>query len=210
MNQGQCKVWVPGVYSEEWRFNPDKLPPAEQISPLFAGSSSGNGVFSYPNIGSVVVVGFWNGDANMPFFWGSTLGGPEAAHTYGEARPNVTEQTVKDGKDAYVHVIKSNQTTIKIWEGGHVEVTVKSDPAASDSAAIDMDGKGNVIIRATKQIRLVSPTISVNAGTQLSMFSPRFTNINSVSNTVMSPSIDLNSDTGITTIKGKRHTQVFN
>ena len=59
---GRCKVFIPGVYPDEMEKNPDQLPDAEQISPLFGGSLDGNGVFSYPNLGSIVICGFWNGD----------------------------------------------------------------------------------------------------------------------------------------------------
>jgi hypothetical protein len=43
------------VYAAEWETHPEMLPAAEQLTPLFAGSSQGNGVFSYPNIGSIVM-----------------------------------------------------------------------------------------------------------------------------------------------------------
>lgn len=63
-SMGKCKVFVPGVYPAAYATpkEADNLPDAEQITPLFGGSNKGNGVFSYPNLDSTVIVGFWNGD----------------------------------------------------------------------------------------------------------------------------------------------------
>ena len=48
--RGKLKIFVPGVYDEEFRSSPEKLPDAEQASPLFGGVSGGLGMFSYPHI----------------------------------------------------------------------------------------------------------------------------------------------------------------
>jgi uncharacterized protein involved in type VI secretion and phage assembly len=52
------------------------------MTPQFAGSNNGNGVFSYPNIGSTVICVFANGDQNMPITLGSLLGGMNAFGQY--------------------------------------------------------------------------------------------------------------------------------
>lgn len=56
LRNGMCKIWIPGVYPAELSSyeEADKLPSAEQASPIAFGANGGNGVFSYPNIGSVV------------------------------------------------------------------------------------------------------------------------------------------------------------
>lgn len=59
---GYCKIMVHGVYPQDWEAQPDMLPSAEQASILFGGTNQGNGVFSYPNIGSSVWCWFANGD----------------------------------------------------------------------------------------------------------------------------------------------------
>lgn len=82
LTHGRCKVWIPGVYPDELKSAWQKLPDAEQISPVFGGCNEGNGTFSYPNIGSTVVCGFWNGDQNLPFFFAAVLGGPNAFGQY--------------------------------------------------------------------------------------------------------------------------------
>ena len=54
------------------------LPSARQASPIFTGCHNGNGMFSYPNIGSTVVCMFINGDANTPIYFATLLGGDRA------------------------------------------------------------------------------------------------------------------------------------
>lgn len=56
LRNGMCKIWIPGIYPAELSSyeEADKLPSAEQASPIAFGTNGGNGVFSYPNIGSVV------------------------------------------------------------------------------------------------------------------------------------------------------------
>lgn len=223
---GRCKVWIPGVYPDDWNNfeNADKLPTAEQISPLFGGSNRGNGVFSYPNLGSVVICGFYNEDQNMPFFFGSILGGPEAKMQYNEVMANVTEDTQKDGTDAYIHKMKVGRSTIKIWEPGYIEVITKSDEKGTDNCKIVIDGKGNVTVDSTQQIQLNAPninlmakdsfqlnanTIKITAASQMDVTTPKLTNMNGVSFNVQAPSINLDASTGSVVIKGNKHTNFY-
>jgi len=62
LTHGYCKIFIYGIYPDVWETMPDMLPRAEQASPLFAGTNNGNGVFTYPNIGSMVWCMFANGD----------------------------------------------------------------------------------------------------------------------------------------------------
>ena len=55
LQAGRLKVFIPGVYPIEDRVSPEKLPDAEIVAPLFCGYNMGNGVFSYPNVGAIVV-----------------------------------------------------------------------------------------------------------------------------------------------------------
>lgn len=59
---GRLKVFIPGVYAEEFEGQPDKLPDAEMVVPMLGGNCNGNGTFSYPAEGSAVVCQFFNGD----------------------------------------------------------------------------------------------------------------------------------------------------
>ena len=62
LQAGRLKVFIPGVYPIEYKVSPEKLPDAEIVAPLFGGNNMGNGVFSYPNVGAIVVCQFMNGD----------------------------------------------------------------------------------------------------------------------------------------------------
>jgi hypothetical protein len=74
LENGKCKIFVPGVYPDEFETNPDALPEAEPCQPLmFGGYDSNNGSFQYPDIGTVVWLFFESSDINRPVFFGSTI-----------------------------------------------------------------------------------------------------------------------------------------
>jgi hypothetical protein len=54
LDKGLLKVFIYGVYPQSLEAKADSLPTCEQAAPLFAGTNDGNGMFSYPNIGSTV------------------------------------------------------------------------------------------------------------------------------------------------------------
>ena len=82
LEHGLCKIYVYGVYSKNFINDPNRLPIAEPATPLFGGGDNGNGIFSYPNIGSTVWVFFANGDQNYPVYFAQTLGGMRAKYQY--------------------------------------------------------------------------------------------------------------------------------
>lgn len=225
LSRGKCKVYIPGINPTSAEFVPDTLPDAEQVTPLFGGSCNGNGVFSYPNLGSIVVCAFWNGDQNFPFFFASTLGGSQAERHYDEVRSDVTKENIESGQDAYIHKIDVNRSTIKIWESGYIEVITKSDDDATDCTRVVHDGKGNIVVDTTQQVQITapnikmtatsqmelnSPMIKVNAGTQLDLIAPVLCSQNGVGFNVAAPSINLDATSGAAVIKGKKHSAFFN
>lgn len=145
-NNGMCKVFIHGVYSDTLKNDPESIPDALQITPLFGGSNDGNGIFSYPNIGSTVLCGFLNEDQNKPFFIGSVLGGSPAQEKYLDAKPNVTEDNVKTGIDAYNHIISVDKSKIEMNEQGYIDIIAKGDENGENQVHIVCDGKGNLII----------------------------------------------------------------
>lgn len=191
MSDGMCKVFVYGVYPDEWQNSPEKLPPAEQASALFAGSNMGNGVFSYPNVGATVWCFFANGDQNYPVYFASTLGGKSASARWNEARSDCTGRNIASGDDAYVHKIDVNKTTVKLWESGYAEIVTRFPRPADDSAGdfsgdasamgedqgedrakIVLDGKGNVIVESTQRIHVSAPAVSVEAEDEIAVKAP--------------------------------------
>lgn len=239
LSKGFCKIYIPSVFPEVYAENADMLPSAEQASPLFGPSYGGGGSFSYPNIGATVVCFFLNGDQNLPMYFAATLGGPDAYECWDEARPNVSEDNIKSGQDAYVHKVDVHLTTVKLYEGGFAELVVRSDEDGTDNCKISVDGKGNVIVSTTQQVQVQSPQIKVIADQTFEVTSPQIklnagqsfelnTNtakvttstecnvvaqdasvIGSNSVNVVSPSVNLDASTGAVAIKGAAHSAFF-
>jgi hypothetical protein len=140
LQNGKLKVFVPGVYPSELKQSPESLPDAEMVVPLFGGNNMGNGVFSYPNVGAVVVCQFMNGDQNYPVVLGATQGASMAAAKYQE----VANELVGDTGEvpSCIHMVQVGKTKLKMYEGGHVEVQVAGDKAGK----IVIDKNGNVFV----------------------------------------------------------------
>ena len=211
LKHGKCKVWIPSIYDPEWETQPDMLPDAEQAAPLFAGSNHGNGCFSYPNIGAIVWCFFQNGDQNYPVIFASTLGGELATAQYKEARPYVNEETISSGDDAYVHKINTRHSYIKMWENGRIEIVAYDNDTQSNYCKIEFDGTGNLVMSSSQQIQINTNTLKINAGTQIELNTPNYTCINSVTNNIIAPSINLDarSANGMICLNGATETQMI-
>ena len=184
---GRCKVWIPGVYPDDWNNfeNADKLPTAEQISPLFGGSNGGNGVFSYPNLGSVVICGFYNEDQNMPFFFGSILGGPEAKGVYQMVNSMTADpKKVRSGEDATLHTFRVHNSVIDIYERGDIEIKVLGDNT-NDNCKVIIDGRlGQISIATTKKVQVNSPEIAMTSPGKITLEAGNIS-INATNNLVL-------------------------
>lgn len=71
---GACKVFVYGVYPDEYKDQPDKLPTAYPCMPLWGGGRSENsefpnGIYQYPDLNTSVLVFFASNDINRPYFF---------------------------------------------------------------------------------------------------------------------------------------------
>lgn len=122
---GYCKIWIPSVYADSQRDAPETLPIAEQASGIFGGTNTGSGVFSYPNIGSIVWCFFANGDQNYPVYFAACLGGENA---FGQ------HEIIKrpDEQVSQRHLITSGKTHIEWYENGKLSVQVE-DPDRRDA-----------------------------------------------------------------------------
>jgi len=164
---GRCKVYIPGVYPKEWSLdaNLDKLPDAEQLSPLFGGSNGDNGVFSYPNLNTVVACSFWNGDQNLPVFWGATLG-KTANYTNAKVMPG---SGVKN--DAFVHKVHVKNSDIEISEGGNINIFTK-DNTGDHTCKINLSDSGLITIDSTTMVVVKSSQINMEATERFDIHSP--------------------------------------
>lgn len=122
---GYCKIWIPSVYADSQKDAPETLPIAEQASGIFGGTNTGSGVFSYPNIGSIVWCFFANGDQNYPVYFAVTLGGQNAFGQY---------ETIKPQNElcSTSHLITSGKTHVELFERGCLSVRVE-DPDRRDA-----------------------------------------------------------------------------
>ena len=108
---GKCKIFIPGVHSPSWYDDPDLLPTAQQKACLFAGTNEGNGVFTYPNLSTIVWCQFLNGDVNYPIYDSVTLGGEDAFGQYDLIKK-------KDEPVSERHMITSGKTHMLWYEKG--------------------------------------------------------------------------------------------
>ena len=130
LSHGYCKILIHGVYPQEWATEPDNIPKAEQASPLFAGTNNGNGIFSYPNIGSTVWCMFANGDQNLPIYFAAALGGENAFGQHEIVKLSSEEVSQR-------HLITSGKTHIEWYENGKLSAIVE-DPVRTD-ASVDFN-----------------------------------------------------------------------
>lgn len=196
LSRGKCKIWVPGVYPDEWQYpeNFDRLPDAEQASPISFGTNEGLGVFSYPNINSIVWVFFQNDDQNMPVYFAAALGGQNAADQWSNVRikPNVYPE------DAYVHKIAVKNSNITIYETGVIKV--ETTDGRNQSCTLSMDDHGNIIIESTSTITLKTKQLLLDADTQVDIKAPNIKQSASIHEVIKSPAIELDSSNGRTVI----------
>lgn len=73
-DSGACKVFVHGVYPDDFRYIPDQLPTAYPCMPLWGGGRSEdkafpNGIYQYPDLNTTVLVFFASNDINRPYFF---------------------------------------------------------------------------------------------------------------------------------------------
>ena len=127
---GKCKIFIPGVYSKDFYEDPDSLPTAQQKACLFAGTNEGNGVFTYPNLSTIVWCQFLNGDVNYPIYDSVTLGGEDAFGQYELIKG-------KDEKVSERHMITSGKTHMLWYEKGILSGIVE-DPIRTQ-CSVDYD-----------------------------------------------------------------------
>lgn len=204
LDHGKCKIYIPEVYgisspSSEAEIN--KLPDAEPASPLFGGGNSGNGCFSYPNIGAIVWCFFDNEDINYPIYFASCLGGEKAEKNYIKSRSNASETASSqvESNDAYIHSIKCGNSEINISESGVIIFICKS---GNDYSKIEINGNGNVTIESSKRISKTTSTIIDKSASQIRLESPAILENGTTQITMISPSIILDAKKGAIKMHG--------
>jgi Phage-related baseplate assembly protein. len=171
----RCKIFIPSIYPDGFKDHPEKLPSAEQASPVFCGANKGNGMFSYPNIGATVWCFFENGDQTRPVYFASTLGGENPDDRSKEARPDVSQNdnpkkdTTRTGTDAQVHIISAGKNRITVYEGGTVSIKsfegdTNDESIEKSKSEVRINSDGSISFVSTDRITFESPIISFNGG----------------------------------------------
>lgn len=187
----------------------DNLPDCEQASSLSFGTNKGLGVFTYPNIGSTVWCFFENGDQNLPVYFASSLGGPEASKNWDAAR----KMAGSHPEDAYVHKIHVKNSDIEIYESGMMIVRI-NDSADTNYCQLTMDCDGNATLDTSTTIALKTKSIILDASTQIDVKAPNVQTAAGIQAKTTSPAVLIDTSAGHTKImsygtNGKTFTNVF-
>lgn len=83
LERGKCRIFVPGVYPEEYRDKPEFLPDAFPTASLFGGNfeategsqNTQTGICGWPKAGAHVWVFFEQGNISMPIYFAACQGG---------------------------------------------------------------------------------------------------------------------------------------
>lgn len=156
---GKCKIFWPGVTPEDYENKPEFLPDSEQAAPLFGGGANRNGLFFYPDIGSIVWGFFENEDVNRPVYFASTLSYKENSDIY-ENLSQSPEQ--KDNKIKKIYIddlaitINSEESNIEIVN-------------TENGGCITISKNGRVMLESLNEVKISAPKITVSASGQLDL-----------------------------------------
>lgn len=183
---GRCKIFWPAVMHREWNDDDkiDSLPDAEQATSLFMfgssnSSNNGNGVFSYPEIGSIVWGFFENGDPNHPvYFAGTMMANDENNNVYG---------LIKNKQESIFNLQTDNGTlTVTINDDtSWVSISQKKSAESNEKdASITLFKDGGITIDAPNaDVRINARNIVLNASNAITILSQNMTNVDSFGTT---------------------------
>lgn len=216
LDYGRMKVFIPGVYPDEYKTQPDSLPTAEMMSPIFCGgNTNGNGVYSYPNLNSSVICQFFNGDQNFPIVLGTTLGADASRSNFDKCysddndkipdwRDNGKSSNSNESEDnkctePHIHKIVVGRSSITIYEGGTIKMGVNGSKGES---SIVMDGEGNIIINCSGNLQVKAKNVKTTAKNDINEIACGNFIINS-GNTLweQSKEISINATNGVLTLR---------
>lgn len=141
---GNCKIYIPGVYDnslsavDNWKLLPDAQPAA----PLFCGNNFYNGVFSYPNLSSIVWCFFQNADANYPVYFAATQGGISAESEYDHVKHLSATESQRDYEE-FVHGEEdvSNRHVLNVQNETNKTYVVYDEDGNIDTHLLYNDGQ---------------------------------------------------------------------
>jgi len=195
LERGRCKVFIRGVYSDEFEDNAGRLLPwAEPSQPLFCGGMGDdgkNGTFQCPDVGSTVWCFFESGDTSRPIMFGQT--------------------TDSNGKFSINHcTFKWEKMKIDlcrdIKEGTNV-ISIYADTDINEDAKVNNINRtaGNIIndtASVTINIEAKSSDVNIKAGNNVNVDAATDINIKSGSKININAGSELNENSPTINIKG--------
>lgn len=180
-NRGRCKIYVPGIYPEEFKQNDgEQLPWAEPCQPLFCGGSGVDGTFQCPDINATVWLFFESGDITRPVFFGQTTS------EKGEFNTEICREEWRDMKIEFNHKVKDDEHNLSIYaktdinetaEKRNINRTAGLDIVTNAGQDIKKDAKRNIVInagdsitiKAKNSIKIEAPTIDILGSNTISI-----------------------------------------
>lgn len=170
---GRCKIFWPGVSDEKFQNSPDMLPDAEQASPLFASAQEKDGLFFYPQIGSIVWGFFENGDVNFPVYFASSIGGglDNVSKIYGSEVKGDLSLSAYNGEQSYNTAVLHLGSLKITFNGSDSSMKVESSIDVNDPESKKKDrtessivfGKNGLSISSNKTIKIEARDIEIEA-----------------------------------------------
>ena len=187
---GRCKIFIPDVYPEEWLktstelkdiygqdLNGAKLPDAEQATPLFGGSSSGNGMFSYPKIDSYVWCMFERNDINHPVYFAAVIDLMDMGKSNSFSLCTINSENGSNLK----HIIACGKSSIVLDESGKIEVKTGNASISIVGGTIEIRGKtvnmnssGNIEINGINGLSIEGLNLDLKADVRMTSESPLY------------------------------------
>jgi len=166
---GKCKIFWPSVNPSDWEYVPDKLPYAEQAAPLFASSPNEDGLFFYPEIGSIVWGFFENGDVNFPVYFASFIGTESnSVNNYGLG--GISAELKKEASDEASPINENKSYKTALLKLGSLEILMNGEQNSIeirsniDSAESTISiGKDGITLKSNKRIMLDGQNLSLHA-----------------------------------------------
>lgn len=196
LQAGRLKVFIPGVYPVEFATSPEKLPDAEIVAPLFGGNNMGNGIFSYPNIGAIVICQFLNGDQNFPVVIGATQGASMAKNKYQEVANELRGDTGET--PSCIHMLQAGKSKVKMYEGGYIEISVAG---SENCGTITIDKDGNVYITCDGTFQVKSENVKFMTRNRFEVNAEDITMYAANQNVIQGKSVTANATDGHVLLK---------
>ena len=167
--RGKCKIYIPGVYPDEWEDLASKLPWAEPAYGLFGNDATTQGINSVPAVGTFVWIFFEEGDYRYPKYFLVCQGGSGwvsehvKQHTLNTEKVSiVVDDSPADGsKNAVLNitVTNPNDEAIEINVNGNVVLNITGNVTQTITGDVSETITGKVTKTITGD---VSETITGN------------------------------------------------